>query len=117
MTLFCTVSNFLAYVSTQFDRTIKFVQCDNERKFDNLSSWASFHSHGMLLQMSCSHTSLQNSKAKCIIFSTNNVTRFGTMGTRLTGLREKDRGPTMSQPTWPRDLGQEAHNLRHLRDI
>jgi hypothetical protein len=38
--------------------------------------------------------------------------RFGTMGTRLTGLREKDRGPTMSWPpdllTQPRDQGQEA---------
>jgi hypothetical protein len=44
------------------------------------------------------------------------VTRFGIMGTRLTGLREKDRGPTMSRPTHPRDLGQEAHYLRHLND-
>jgi hypothetical protein len=44
--------------------------------------------------------------------------RFGTMGTRLIGLREKDRGGgTMSWPTHLRDSGQEAHCSRHLKDI
>jgi hypothetical protein len=42
--------------------------------------------------------------------------RFGTVGTRLTGVGEKNRGPTTSWPTQPRDLGQEAHNLRNLID-
>jgi hypothetical protein len=46
-----------------------------------------------------------------------NLMSFGAMGTRLTGLREKDGGPTVSQPARSRDLGQEAHSPRHLRDI
>jgi hypothetical protein len=36
---FTTLSNFLAYVSTQFSRTIKAIQCDNGREFDNSSTW------------------------------------------------------------------------------
>jgi hypothetical protein len=42
--------------------------------------------------------------------------RFDTMGTRLAELKEQDRGPTMSRPTQPRNLGQEAHNPRNLID-
>jgi hypothetical protein len=47
----------------------------------------------------------------------NVVTRFGTIGTLLTGLREKDRGPTMS---WPLDLEIRAQRPiypRHLKHI
>jgi hypothetical protein len=44
------------------------------------------------------------------------VTRFGIMGTRLTGLGEKDRGATMSRLTWLEDLGQEAHYRGGLKD-
>jgi hypothetical protein len=35
---FTTLSNFFAYVSTQFGRTIKSIQCDNGREFDNSST-------------------------------------------------------------------------------
>jgi hypothetical protein len=35
---FTTLSNFFAYVSTQFDRTVKAIQCDNGREFDNSST-------------------------------------------------------------------------------
>jgi hypothetical protein len=73
----------MARVSTQFGRTtpegeytqstIKSVQCDNGREFDNLSSQAFFLSHGMLLRMSCTYTSPLNGKTECIIRSTNNV--------------------------------------------
>jgi hypothetical protein len=42
--------------------------------------------------------------------------RFDTMGTRLTRLSEKDRGPTMGWPTQPRDLGKETQHTRHLID-
>jgi hypothetical protein len=34
---FTTLSNFFAYVSTQFGRTVKAIQCDNGREFDNSS--------------------------------------------------------------------------------
>jgi hypothetical protein len=32
---FTTLSNLFTYVSTQFDRTVKAIQCDNGREFDN----------------------------------------------------------------------------------
>jgi hypothetical protein len=35
---FTTLSNFFAYVSNQFDRKIKVIQCDNGREFDNSST-------------------------------------------------------------------------------
>jgi hypothetical protein len=47
----------IAYVSTQFGRTIKVVQCDNGREFDNASSHAFFATNGVILWMSCSDTS------------------------------------------------------------
>ena len=71
---FTVLSNFFAYVSTQFRRTIKSVQCDNGREFDKAFSRA-FLSHGVLLQMSCPYASPQNGKVKRIIRSTNNVLR------------------------------------------
>jgi hypothetical protein len=35
---FTTLSNFFAYVSTQFGRIVKAIQCDNGREFDNSST-------------------------------------------------------------------------------
>jgi hypothetical protein len=35
---FTTLSNFFAYVSTQFGYTVKAIQCDNGREFDNSST-------------------------------------------------------------------------------
>jgi hypothetical protein len=34
---FSTLSHFLAFVSTQFGRTIRSVQCNNGREFDNFT--------------------------------------------------------------------------------
>jgi hypothetical protein len=54
---FFTLSNFSAYVSTQFGRNINVVQCYNGREFDNASSHAFFTTKGVLVQMSCPYTS------------------------------------------------------------
>jgi hypothetical protein len=35
---FTTLSNFFAYIATQFDSTIKAIQCDNGREFDSSST-------------------------------------------------------------------------------
>jgi hypothetical protein len=54
--------HFFAWVSTQFDLTVKAVQCDNGREFDNSTS-RSFLSRGVQLRMSCPYTFPQNGKA------------------------------------------------------
>jgi hypothetical protein len=72
---FPTLSHFFAWVSTQFSLTIKVVQCDNGREFDNSTSRAYFLSHGVQLCMSCSYTSSQNGKAKRMIRTTNDTMR------------------------------------------
>jgi len=61
-------------VSTQFGLTIKAVQCDNGREFDNTSR-SFFLSRGVQLHMSCPYTSPQNGKAERMIRTTNDVMR------------------------------------------
>jgi transposase InsO family protein len=70
---FTTLSNFFAYVSTQFSRTIKAIQCDNGCEFDNSFTRIFLLSNGIQLQMSCPYTSSQNGKVKRIIRLVNNV--------------------------------------------
>jgi hypothetical protein len=43
---FTTLSNFFAYVSNQFGRKIKAIQCDNGREFDNSSTQIFLLSNG-----------------------------------------------------------------------
>jgi len=62
-------------VHTQFGCTIKSVQCDNGREFDNSASRAFFLAKGVSLRMSCPYTSQQNGKAERMLRTTNNVTR------------------------------------------
>jgi hypothetical protein len=54
---FTTLSNFFAYVSTQFGRIVKAIQCDNGREFDNSSTRIFLLSNGTQLRMSCPYTS------------------------------------------------------------
>ena len=49
--------HFFAWVSTQFGLTVKAVQCDNGREFDNSTSRSFFLSRGVQLRMSCPYTS------------------------------------------------------------
>ena len=48
---------FFSYVKTQFGCTIKSIQCDNGREFDNSSTRTFFLTNGVLLWMSCPYTS------------------------------------------------------------
>jgi hypothetical protein len=70
---FTTLSNFFAYMSTQFGRTVKAIQFDNGREFDNSYTRIFLLSNGTHLWMSCHYTSPQNGKTKHIIHSVNNV--------------------------------------------
>jgi hypothetical protein len=72
---FTILSNFIAYVSTQFGSTIKAIQCDNGREFDNSSTRIFLLSNGIQLRMSCPYTSPQNGKGERIIRSVSNVIR------------------------------------------
>jgi hypothetical protein len=49
---FANVSNFFAYVTTQFRYTVKAIQCDNGREFDNSSTRTFLLSKGAQLWMS-----------------------------------------------------------------
>jgi hypothetical protein len=73
---FTILSNFFAYVSTQFGRTVKTIQCDNGRQFDNSSTRIFFLSNDTQLRMSCPYTSPQNGKAELIIRSVNMSSAF-----------------------------------------
>jgi hypothetical protein len=70
---FPTLSKKFAFVSTQSGRTIKAVQCDNDREFDNASSRAFFVSSGVVMWMSYPYTSHQNSKAERSLRTINNM--------------------------------------------
>jgi transposase InsO family protein len=72
---FSMLLHFFTWVSTQFGLTIKVVQCDNGREFDNSTSRAFFLSHGVQLRMSCPYTSSQNGKAERMIRTTNDTVR------------------------------------------
>jgi hypothetical protein len=54
---FTTLSNFFTYVSTQFGRTVKAIQCDNGREFGNSSARFFLLSNATQLRMSCPYTS------------------------------------------------------------
>ena len=70
-----TLANFFSYVTTQFGATVKVVQCDNRREFDNSNARTFFLTRGTHLRMSCPYTSPQNGRAERIIRSTNNILR------------------------------------------
>jgi hypothetical protein len=72
---FPTLANFSSYVTTRFGCTIKSVQCDNGREFNNSTSRSFFLTHGVLHWMSCPYTSQQNGKAERMIRYINNIMR------------------------------------------
>jgi hypothetical protein len=82
---FTTMSNFFAYVVTQFTCTVKDIQCDNGREFDNSSTRTFLLSKGTQLRMSCPYTSPQNGKAECIIHTINNVIHMLLIQASLPG--------------------------------
>jgi hypothetical protein len=72
---FPTIANFFSFVATQFGTTIKSLQCNNGREFDNSHARAFFLSHGVHLRMSCPYTSQQNGRAECVLCTVNNIVR------------------------------------------
>jgi hypothetical protein len=73
LTFFLTLSKKFAFIFTQFDCTIKALQCDNGHEFDNASSRAFFASSGVILRMSYRYTSSQNGKVERSLHTINNI--------------------------------------------
>jgi hypothetical protein len=72
---FPTLTHFFAWVSTQFRRPVRALQCDNGREFDNNASRYFFLTHGVQLRLSCPYTSTQNGLAERMIRTTTNMLR------------------------------------------
>jgi hypothetical protein len=72
---FTTLTHFFVWVSTQFHRPVRALQCDNDREFDNRAFRSFFFSHGVQLRLSCPYTSAQNGWAECMIRTTTNMIR------------------------------------------
>jgi hypothetical protein len=70
---FATFSNFLLMLLLQFNSTVKVIQCDSGREFDNSSTRTFLLSKGTQMRMSCPYTSPQNGKYEHIICSINNI--------------------------------------------
>jgi hypothetical protein len=70
---FPTLTHFFAWVSTQFRRPVRALQCDNGHEFDNNTSWSFFLTHGVQLRLSCPYTSAQNGRAERMIRTTTNM--------------------------------------------
>jgi transposase InsO family protein len=72
---FPTIAHFFSFVATQFGTTIKNLQCDNGREFDNSHTRTFLLSHGVHLRMSCPYTSQQNGRAERVLRTVNNIVR------------------------------------------
>ena len=69
------IVEFVAYVTTQFDSSIKCFQADNGTEFVNQATTSFLASRGTLLRLSCPYTSPQNGKAERMLRTINNSIR------------------------------------------
>jgi hypothetical protein len=72
---FPTLTQFFAWVSTQFHHPVHALQCDNGHEFDNHASRSFFLTHGVQLHLSFPYTSAQNGRAERMIRTTTNMIR------------------------------------------
>ncbi|KAJ9535464.1 hypothetical protein OSB04_un001410 [Centaurea solstitialis] len=73
--VFSTFLHFFSMIKTQFHYTIKTIQCDNGREFDNQQFHNLCSQTGTQFRFSCPYTSPQNGKAERKIRSINNILR------------------------------------------
>lgn len=73
--VFSTFLHFFSMIQTQFHYTIKTIQCDNGREFDNHQFHNLCSQTGTQFRFSCPYTSPQNGKAERKIRSINNILR------------------------------------------
>ena len=73
--VYSTFVQFFTLIKTQFHFTIKTIQCDNGREYNNHNFHQFCSQNGIQFRFSCPHTSPQNGKAERKIRSINNVLR------------------------------------------
>lgn len=73
--VFRTIANFFSFLHHQFGTTIKTMQSDNGREFDNSATCSFFLTHGVTLRMSCPYTSQQNGRVEHMFRTINNIVR------------------------------------------
>ncbi|KAL8143938.1 hypothetical protein V2J09_016970 [Rumex salicifolius] len=69
------IQQFFQHVHTQFNVTIKQVQCDNGREFNNTELHSFISQKGSNFRFSCPYTSQQNGKAERMIRTLTNMIR------------------------------------------
>jgi histone deacetylase 1/2 len=102
-----TIQYLIEFVWTQYDVTIKCLQCDNGGEFLTTSLREFFSHHGVIFWLSCPHISPQNGKAECLIRTTNNIVRTLLVHAKLP------------PPFWVEALHTATHllNIRPSRSI
>ena len=108
---FSTLSNFFNYVRTQFGSTVKSIQCDNGREFDNSSARHFFLLNGIALRMSCPYTSQQNGKAERFA---QQMMCFGPSSSRCLCPRPTGLKPFMLRPISLTSSPPKHSPLRYL---
>jgi hypothetical protein len=73
--VFPTFQRFHAYIQTQFNLSIKTLQCDNGKEYDNRAFRTFCTNKGITFRFSCPYTSSQNGKSERKIRSINNIIR------------------------------------------
>jgi hypothetical protein len=68
-----TICDFYHYALNQFHLSIQCIQCDNGREFDNAELRSYLSVKGIVLCLSCPHTSAQNGKAEHGLRSINDI--------------------------------------------
>ncbi|KAI3764159.1 hypothetical protein L2E82_14162 [Cichorium intybus] len=81
--VFSTFLQFFTMIQTQFHYTIKTIQCDNGREFDNQTFHQFCSQKGIQFRFSCPYTSPQNGKAERKIRSINNILRTLLMHSKV----------------------------------
>lgn len=59
-----TLSNFITYIHTQYNKAIKCIRLDNGLEFPSTLCQQLFSDHGILHQKSCPYTPQQNEKVE-----------------------------------------------------
>ncbi|GAA0185436.1 transmembrane signal receptor [Lithospermum erythrorhizon] len=123
------VEAFIAYVTTQFNTTIKVIRSDNAPEFSGKTTLEFYASKGISLQSSCTHTPQQNGvverkhkhlleTSRALLFQSNAPTQFwGECLLTATYLVNMFPLPSLNHTSPFQMLFQVAPSYSHLRNF